>query len=60
MKSPQALANINLKKAKNVSGPYLIMCLYIFMNLMKKPASVTGIKLVGLQGKFENHKGYGT
>jgi hypothetical protein len=44
--TPQALANINLKKAKNVSGPYLIMCLYTFslLNLMKKPASVTGIK----------------
>jgi hypothetical protein len=53
--TPQALANINLKKAKNVSGPYLIMCLYTFslLNLMKKPASVTGIKLVGLhRAKF--------
>jgi hypothetical protein len=43
---PQALANINLKESEERFGPYLIMCLYTFslLNLMKKPASVTGIK----------------
>jgi hypothetical protein len=29
--TPQALANINLKESLNVSGPYLIMCLYFII-----------------------------
>jgi hypothetical protein len=52
--TPQALAN-QFKESEERFRPYLIMCLYTFslLNLMK-PASVTGIKLVGLQESFEN------
>jgi PAS domain-containing protein len=51
--TPQALANINLKESeerfRSLSNNVPV---HIFIiEPMKKPASVTGIKLVGLQGK---------
>jgi hypothetical protein len=52
--TPQALANINLKKAKNVSGPYLIMCLYTHFNEPNEEASISYWNKTGwiTQAKF--------